>query len=139
MPMTRYRSCTLLVLVSIQTYLYFVHADDAVPLLYVVDASLYNQRHVLDVRDRPQDVLQLLHAVGTLIQVIRLALCIRHDKFGEHKTGRSASTGKMVVTSTGLTKILYTVEPYYYGNPRDWVKVILIVIIIIIMAGMAVV
>ena len=102
MPMTRYRSCTLLVLVSIQTYLYLVHADDAVPLLYVVNTRLYDERHVLDVRDRPQDVLQLLHAVGTLVQVIRLALCIRYDKFGRHKTGSSARTGKMVVTSTGL-------------------------------------
>ena len=41
MPMTRYRSCTLLILFSIQTYLYLVNADDAVPLLYIVDARLY--------------------------------------------------------------------------------------------------
>ena len=95
MPMTWYRSCT---------YLYLVHADDAVPLLYIVDACLYNERHVLDVRDRPQNVLQLLHAVGTLIQVIGLTLCIRYDKFGEHETGRSASMGKMMDISTGLKK-----------------------------------
>ena len=84
----------------LRSYLYLVHADDTVSLLDVVDARLYDERHVLDVGDRPQDILQLLHAVRTLVQVIRLALCMRRDRFGRQVTGRWARTMGRVVTSS---------------------------------------